>query len=155
MYMRKKKRLIKDTAEVVAILQEEKVVRVAFAKNNQPYIVPMNYGYADRKIFCHTGHEGMKIEWLKANPRVCVEVDRGIQIISGKLACQYSCQYESVIGFGSARLVDDDAEKRRALNVIMAQIAGGTEWEFNEEILKLTAILEITLTEIVGRRSKN
>ena len=102
MTMRKRKRLIQDTAEIEAILLEEKVVRVAFTKNDQPYIVPMNYGYENRKIYCHTGYEGMKIEWLKANPRVCIEVDSGFEIIAGKMACQYSCQYASVVGFGLA-----------------------------------------------------
>ena len=60
--------------ECRAILAGTNVVRLACARNNQPYIVPIHvdldgeflYGYATL---------GQKIEWMRQNPLVCLEID--------------------------------------------------------------------------------
>lgn len=48
--------------------------RLACARENQPYIVPIYFTYeADRLYGFAT--MGQKIEWMRSNPLVCVEVD--------------------------------------------------------------------------------
>jgi hypothetical protein len=153
--MRKKKWEITDPQEVEAILRQEKVVRVAFSKDNRSYIVPMNYGYAYRKIYCHTGYAGLKMEYLKVNPHVCIEVDRGVKIIAKEKACQFSCHYESVVGFGTAKLVEREEDKVAAFTIIMNQLTANNDWDFDSNIVKMTAIIEIELTELFGRRSQD
>ncbi len=64
----------------------------------RPYIIPMGYGYGDRKIYFHTCSEGLKMEILRANPNVCFEVDESISDCS--LA-------KSVIIFGRAEIISD------------------------------------------------
>jgi uncharacterized protein len=48
--------------------------RLACARNNQPYIVPIYFAYEPDHLygFCTVGQ---KIEWMRSNPLVCVEVD--------------------------------------------------------------------------------
>ena len=48
--------------------------RLACAKQSQPYITPFYFTYQDRWIYSFSTI-GQKIEWLRANPLACVEVD--------------------------------------------------------------------------------
>jgi hypothetical protein len=67
----------------------------------EPYIVPVGYGYSDGKVYFHTCSEGLKMEILRANPKVCFEVDESISDCS--LA-------KSVIIFGRAEIIADKKE---------------------------------------------
>ena len=49
--------------------------RLACARQSQPYITPFNFAYHDPYIYSFST-VGQKIEWLRANPLVCVEVDK-------------------------------------------------------------------------------
>src|ERR1022692_3717393 len=48
--------------------------RLACAQDNQPYVVPFYFAYDNNSLYSFT-KAGQKIEWMRANPRVCVEVD--------------------------------------------------------------------------------
>jgi uncharacterized protein len=48
--------------------------RLACARAEQPYIVPVNFCYDGQHVYGLTT-SGQKIEWMRANPRVCLEVD--------------------------------------------------------------------------------
>jgi nitroimidazol reductase NimA-like FMN-containing flavoprotein (pyridoxamine 5'-phosphate oxidase superfamily) len=48
--------------------------RLACARDNQPYIVPVYFACEGDRIYGF-GTMGKKIEWMRANPRVCVEAD--------------------------------------------------------------------------------
>lgn len=55
-------------------LEKARLGRLACAQNNQPYIVPINFGFDGTYIFGFTTL-GQKIEWTRLNPLVCFEVD--------------------------------------------------------------------------------
>jgi uncharacterized protein len=48
--------------------------RLACSHDNQPYIVPIYFAYHERYLYSFATL-GQKIEWMRANPLVCVEVD--------------------------------------------------------------------------------
>lgn len=48
--------------------------RLACARDNQPFIVPIYFAYEPDHLYGFTT-VGRKIEWMRANPKVCVEVD--------------------------------------------------------------------------------
>ena len=48
--------------------------RLACARDNQPYIVPIYFAYEPDRLFSFTTM-GRKIEWMRKNPKVCVEAD--------------------------------------------------------------------------------
>jgi len=115
-------------------------------------VVPMNYGYRDNRIYFHCAGEGRKIDILKKNDRVCIEVDVDSQVVQGQQPCRWTMKYRSVIGFGRARLVHDEAEKKAALDVIMAQY-GGSGGEYDEKPLRLTTVIEVILERMTGKQS--
>ncbi len=69
---------IRDLSEVetVALLQCSDVGRLACARHDQPYIVPIHFSFdpAERCLYSFSA-VGQKIEWMRENPKVCVEVD--------------------------------------------------------------------------------
>ena len=65
-----------NTAECTALLQRTALGRLGCSHFDQPYIVPIFLSY-DREQNCFYGFSaiGQKIEWMRQNPKVCVEVD--------------------------------------------------------------------------------
>jgi nitroimidazol reductase NimA-like FMN-containing flavoprotein (pyridoxamine 5'-phosphate oxidase superfamily) len=62
--------------ECLALLARSSVLRLACARDDQPYVVPVSLAF-DEPSGCLYGHTtlGRKIEWMRSNPRVCVEAD--------------------------------------------------------------------------------
>jgi uncharacterized protein len=48
--------------------------RLACARQDQPYVVPIYFAYEPDHLFGFST-DGQKIEWMRDNPRVCVEAD--------------------------------------------------------------------------------
>lgn len=60
--------------ECTKLLAANRVGRLACAKDGQPYVVPLYYAYADNHLYAFS-LPGKKIDWMRANPLVCVQVD--------------------------------------------------------------------------------
>lgn len=90
-------------AECVSALHKAKVGRLACAQNGQPYTVPINFAFDGTYLYGFTTL-GQKIEWMRANPLVCLEVD---EIISEN-------QWMSIIVFGQYEELPDKPEYERA-----------------------------------------
>src|SRR5438874_1265534 len=73
-----------------AMLKGMHVARLACALNNQPYIVPVHLAF-DGQFFYGYSTLGHKIEWMRQNPLICLEIDTVIG----------NSQWESVVVFGS------------------------------------------------------
>src|SRR5512141_2678607 len=61
-------------AECHYALKHAHVGRLACTRDNQPYVVPMYFAYSENHLYA-ISTVGQKIEWMRANPLVCVEVD--------------------------------------------------------------------------------
>jgi nitroimidazol reductase NimA-like FMN-containing flavoprotein (pyridoxamine 5'-phosphate oxidase superfamily) len=155
--MRKKERAITDRAEIDAILAMAKIVRVAFAVKDEPYIVPLSLGFdpTANAVYFHTAVEGRKIDFIAANPRVCFEVEGRVRIKAGdERGCSWGILYESVIGRGTIREIVDAAEQAHALRCIMRQQSGrNADWTFADRVLQLTRIWAIEIGSVTGKRS--
>src|SRR5262249_30077100 len=56
------------------VLQRVSFGRLACARDNRPYVVPIYFSYDRGRIYGFST-PGQKIEWMRANPLVCLEVD--------------------------------------------------------------------------------
>jgi nitroimidazol reductase NimA-like FMN-containing flavoprotein (pyridoxamine 5'-phosphate oxidase superfamily) len=63
-----------DAEDCHKMLVETGFGRLACAKDNQPYVVPLYFACHAGKIYGFSV-SGKKIEWMRANPKVCLEVD--------------------------------------------------------------------------------
>jgi len=60
--------------ECRAMLARTTVARLACARDNQPYIVPIHVDLDGEFLYCYATL-GQKIEWMRQNPRVSLEID--------------------------------------------------------------------------------
>jgi nitroimidazol reductase NimA-like FMN-containing flavoprotein (pyridoxamine 5'-phosphate oxidase superfamily) len=58
-------------------LQQATVGRLACARDNQPYVVPIYFAFDGHYVYAFTTL-GQKTEWMRTNPRVCLEIDERI-----------------------------------------------------------------------------
>jgi nitroimidazol reductase NimA-like FMN-containing flavoprotein (pyridoxamine 5'-phosphate oxidase superfamily) len=64
-------------AECHEFLARRDLGRLGCAHENEPYVVPIHFAYEPNRLYGFTTL-GQKVEWMRANPRVCVEVDEVI-----------------------------------------------------------------------------
>ena len=61
--------------EIEDLLQHEIIGRIGCHADGVTYVVPISFAYDGKYIYGHT-HEGMKIDMMRKNPKVCFQVDR-------------------------------------------------------------------------------
>ncbi len=149
--MRRKEKEIKDFAAVEEVIARARVCRLAMSLEGRPYVVPLNFGYADKTVYIHCAKEGRKLDMIAANPLVCFEVDLDHEIETADKACKFGFKYKSVIGFGTASLVEGHEAKAEALKTIMAHYSEG-EFFFAPEDTARVAVIKVELDEISGKQ---
>lgn len=60
--------------ECFAALTRLTIGRLACVRDNQPYIVPIHFAYHQKHLYSFATR-GQKVDWMRSNPLVCVEVD--------------------------------------------------------------------------------
>lgn len=156
--MRRQDREIVDVERIWEILRAADVCRVAFCGAYWPYIVPMNFGCHDGKLYFHCASEGTKLDLLKANPNICFEVDVNVKIVPGADACNWSVRYQSVIGLGRISIVEDMEEKRAGLKALLDQYSGlapssKADIELPQHISAGTVVLRVDIDALTGKES--
>jgi hypothetical protein len=64
------------TDECVEILTRSHLGRLGCARDNQPYIVPIHFSFdAERRCVYGFSAVGQKVDWMRGNPKVCLELD--------------------------------------------------------------------------------
>ena len=150
--MRRSEKEITDESAVEAIIHASLVCRLALSDGNQPYIVPLCFGYQDRTLYFHSALEGKKIDILKKNNRTCFEFDINTEIIEADKACKWGMKYQSVIGFGRAVLVENIEERQKGLNIIMNHYSDRI-WQFPDKAIEKIAVIKIEIEKMTGKRS--
>ena len=152
--MRRKDREVLYEVKIDKFIRNCDCCRIGFydKENNEVYIVPLNFGYSHvdnkRVFYFHGAKEGRKIELISKTKKVSFEMDSNHELIIGKMACNYSERYQSVMGTGLISFVEDKDEKIAALNEIMFQSTGKKDWEFPEPMLNAVAVFKIEVTSL-------
>jgi nitroimidazol reductase NimA-like FMN-containing flavoprotein (pyridoxamine 5'-phosphate oxidase superfamily) len=61
-------------AEMHALLQRESFGHLGCARDNRPYVLPMNYAYDGKELYFFTT-QGMKTQYINSNSLVCLQVE--------------------------------------------------------------------------------
>jgi nitroimidazol reductase NimA-like FMN-containing flavoprotein (pyridoxamine 5'-phosphate oxidase superfamily) len=150
--LRKKEKEITETDEIESIIRKSLVCRLALADDGLPYIVPLCFGYRNNALYFHTAKKGRKIEILKRNNQVCFEFDIHPELKPGERACAWGMKYRSVIGYGTALLLEDPEQKRAALDIIMAHYADGP-FEYSEKAFGEALVIKVEVENMTGKKS--
>ena len=157
----------KSSTDSESLLREAPVCRLGFsgegtpghpgesASGSFPYVVPLHFAWDGEVLYLHCALEGEKLRRLCRDERVCVEIDELGGVIPGSRPCGFSSRYRSLIAFGRAQLVQDEAEKRRALTALTVKYAGPdfAEWEFEARALEGVAVLRVRLEQVSVKQS--
>ena len=152
--MTKRELQITDPAEIRRILDTAKVLRLGLAVDGEPYVVPMNYGYTLEEgkltFYLHSAMRGKKLDMLRANPRVFIELDCDQVPFEGTKPCTYGLSYSSLMGRGEAVLVEDVEEKMEAMTVLM-KTQTGKDFSFDEKLVSIVAVVRVDVAEYTAK----
>ena len=153
--MTKRELQITDEQEIRAILDTAKVLHLGLCVDNEPYVVPMNYGYTVEEgrlvLYLHSAMKGKKLDMIRANPRVFFELDCDRVPFEGDKPCQYGLSYASVMGRGTARIIEDAEEKMQAMTMLM-KTQTEKDFEFNEKLVSIVAVVRIDVAEYTAKK---
>jgi nitroimidazol reductase NimA-like FMN-containing flavoprotein (pyridoxamine 5'-phosphate oxidase superfamily) len=157
--MRRKDREIVNVEDKIKIINKCKICRLGLSENNNPYIVPLNYGYTFERntltLFFHSAKEGKKLDTIKNNNKACFEIDCDTKLIEGEKACTYGYTFKSIIGFGEIIILENKEEKNKGLNKIMEHQTGGEiYYDFMDEELKNVLVYKMEVKEFTGKQKE-
>ena len=145
---------ITDDGEILRILDTAKVLHLGLAVDNEPYVVPMNYGYCleDGRLvlYLHSATQGKKLDMIRSNSRVFFEMDCDRNPFEGEKPCQYGLAYYSVMGRGEARIIEDVEEKKKAMTLLM-KTQTGKDFTFNDRLVSAVAVVRIDVAEYTAK----
>lgn len=154
--MRKAQRKMTKLTEIEAILRDGDVCHIGLADHDQPYVVPLNYGYEwDGRqliLYFHCANEGRKLDIIRCNNRACFQMDLRHQLIRGDQACRYTMNYESLIGTGCLEILTDQDERIHGLKVLMRHYSQRDDWDFDPHATAQTTVLRLRADEFCGKR---
>jgi len=157
--MRRNDKEITDISEKIKVIKKCKVCRLGLSENNNPYIIPLNYGYNFEHnlltLFFHSALEGKKIDIISNNDNACFEIDCDNKLIEGENACDYGYAFSSIIGFGKIIIIKNADEKKFGLNMIMKHQTEKTiMYNFTDDQLSKVCIYKLVVDEFSGKQKE-
>ena len=153
--MRQLKKKITDPAVIDRLLDAAPVGRLAtVGPDGWPMVKPLNFAHRDGRIYFHCAREGEKLDHIRRDPRVCFEVDLPLAYVRGtqENPCRSSYLYRSAILLGRAHPVEDGAEPRLGLDLLMSKYQPeGGYGDYLAEKLALTAVVRIDIESVSGK----
>lgn len=149
--MRRKRQQL-STEESEAILKRMTNGTLALhGDSGYPYAVPLSYVYSEGKIYFHSALQGHKVDALRRDDKVsfCVVERDDIQ------PAEFTTYFRSVIAFGRARILTDEAEKRAALQLLADKYSSGMPG-LEDEIAKgfrRLLMVEIDIEHLTGKEA--
>jgi len=150
--MRRNDKEITDRDVIDSIINGSTFCRLALSEENQPYIVPLSFGYDGNALYFHSFPEGKKIGILRKNSNVCFEFDSDGEPIPSDGACSWTVRYKSVIGYGKARLIEDIDSKIKALEIIMSHYSEQS-FVYPEKVVKKIVVIKVDIETVTGKMS--
>ena len=168
--MRRKDREIKGPADILAIIEAADSCRLAMvdARGNKPlpYVVAMNFGFEPGlggapagTFWFHCAREGLKLDLLRRQPEVCVQLDCDHEPVTNALGCGWGMRYASVLARGRAGIVEDPEQRRHGLDCLMQHYErlwglppGSRPREYDEKSVALTTVFRVDVDGLTAKR---
>jgi nitroimidazol reductase NimA-like FMN-containing flavoprotein (pyridoxamine 5'-phosphate oxidase superfamily) len=139
-------------SDCLRTLADARFGRLGCARENQPYVVPIYFAFRDPYLYSFTTL-GQKVQWMRANPLVCVELDEVDD-------CD---KWTSIVIFGRYQELPDNPEwnqeRLRAHTLLQEHIgwwepgcAGRAQLSPKQELEPV--FFRIHIRDVTGRRAK-
>ena len=145
---------VTDPEQILHILDTAKVLHLGLSVGDEPYVVPMNYGYVMEEgkltLYLHSAVKGRKLDMMKANPKVFFSIDCDRMPFEGRVPCQYGLVYSSIMGRGTATTVEDVEEKKQAMTLLM-KTQTGKDFTFEDRLVTIVSVIRIDVSEFTAK----
>jgi len=152
--MTRREREITDPARILEILNTAKIVHIGLVDGDEPYVVPMNYGFTledgTLTLYLHGATRGRKLDLMRANPKVFFSVECDVQSFDGDVACRYGTSYSSVMGRGTAEILEDVEAKKAGLSLFMKSQTG-KDFTFDDRMVSIVSVIKIHVTDYTAK----
>ena len=149
---RKKQALSKEESDAILNSGTSGVLALA-GDDDYPYAVPISYVYDGKKIYFHCAQSGYKLDAIRRNPKASFCVIGQDHIVPER----YTTYFRSVIVFGTVRILENEEEKRAAIEKLALKYAPDDSAENREKAIerewKPLCMLEMTPEHISGKEA--
>lgn len=150
-----------DLASAKRMLAEVPFGYMAMVDRGAPYVLPLNFAYVPEsdesgssrdlelglsgRIYFHTG-KGRKTEALQADPRVCMAFTGRAAFERADSPCDEGFSFESLLIWGRARRLEDDADRQRGLRAIVKKYdPAKIDASFADDVFAGTLVYEVNI----------
>ncbi|MGO9381941.1 MAG: pyridoxamine 5'-phosphate oxidase family protein [Mycobacterium sp.] len=146
-----------DRETVHAILDEALICHLGYLSGGRPVVLPTTHARLGETLYLHGSTGGGPMLAAKAAPsglEVCVTATLVDGLVLARTAMHHSVNFRSVVVVGAARVVEDPAEKLRALLGLLDHVRSGRAADCrtpNARELAATGVLALDLVEVSAK----
>jgi nitroimidazol reductase NimA-like FMN-containing flavoprotein (pyridoxamine 5'-phosphate oxidase superfamily) len=159
--MRRRDRAVEDEDWIRGFLHSGAWGALATVSDGQPFINTNLYVYDEEAhiIYLHTARVGRTRASLEGDGRVCFTVAEMGRILPDEIALEFSVEYAGLTVFGRGGVVEDDGEKRGALQLLMHKYAPHLEPDRdyrppNQDELDRTSVFRIDIESWSAKKNE-
>lgn len=147
---RNPKRAEYDRATIHAILDAAAVCHIAYVIDGQPYCTPTLHWRDGERLYWHGSSASRMLRNQARGLPACLTVTHLDGLVLARSAFNHSANFRSAMVFGTAHLVEDAEEKRRALDDVTDRLFPGRRAELREmtaQEIKATSVVAMDIEE--------
>ena len=148
-----------DKKAVFAVLDAALLCHVAYVLDGQPFCTPTLFWREGETLYWHGSSASRMLRHLKVGTPACLTVSHLDGLVLARSGFHHSANYRSAMCFGTARFIEDDGEKRRALGQVVDRFYPGrtaTLRPIDPQEFKATTVIKMTIEEASAKvRAKN
>lgn len=151
--MRRKKQALSEKDCAAVLNRGTSGVLALLGEEGYPYAVPLSYVYDGEKLYFHSAKSGHKLDAVRSNPKASFCVIDQDQIIPE----EYTTYFRNVIAFGTVRIVEEEEEKRSAIEKLALKYAPEDTAENRRNAIDREwaplCMLEMTVDHLSGKEA--
>ena len=151
--MRRADREVTNPEQIAAIVAACDIVEVAYADAEGLTIVPLNFGFdydeatGKLTLWFHSAPRGRKLDAIRAAAGgrlpVAFTMQTDCEVVAGRTTCNWGEVFKSIVGNGTASIIDDLDEARQGLALLMKQQAGMEHAEFTDQQVRAVTVWKV------------
>lgn len=151
--LRRKKQLLTAEAAAAVLTRGTSGVLALAGDGGYSYAVPISYVYDGNRLYFHCARSGHKLDAIQREERAsfCV-IDRDDVVPE-----EYTTYFRSVIAFGRIRILEDEGEKRAAIEKLALRYAPEDPPERRERAIQrdwaTLCLLEMSIEHLTGKEA--
>ncbi len=133
-----------DHETVHALLDAAVLCHVSYVIDGQPYCTPTLFWREGTRLYWHGSSASRMLRNLSEGEPACLTVTHLDSLVLARCGFNHSADYRSVMAFGKARIVEDQAEKEQALVMMVDRFFPGRTAQLRQsdkQEIKATAVI--------------